>query len=139
MVCNRRFAASRLVLSVLALLGAFAQPVGAVLHGTAHQREASHITGAATQAGNGIGHAANESIGGLVESPDHEAADHPALHEPSVATLAWILWLAAAVTSGRSYERATVVQTMHPANADRPYRLAFHELLPDQPRAPPLG
>ncbi len=138
----RRSAAFRLILATVALLAAFAQPTTVLLHGVAHQREAAHtVAVAAVPATDWTGgaQAPSASRSAVLQAPDDHHADHPVLHTQTLATLTWSFSPAVPVVVARALVLATVVRTTVAIGAPPAYPLAPRVLLPDQPRAPPLG
>lgn len=127
---------------MLALLAAIAQPATAVLHGVAHEEDAAHAVAVAVIPAVSVTVGAptpSASLAPAVHAPDDDPADHPVLHAQTVATAAWSLSPGIPVVVTEPLVLATVVRTTAASRAPPAYPLAPHALLPNQPRAPPLG
>lgn len=134
-------AAFRVILATFALLAAFAQPATAVVHGITHQREATgaarvDVVAAAQSLAAG---AATASDRATLGASDDLPAEHPVLHTPTVAKLSWSPMPASPAMPARPLVLTTVPRAMVSPRAPPAHPLASHALLPDQPRAPPLG
>lgn len=134
-------AAFRVTLATFALLTAFAQPATALVHGITHQYEATRaaVMDVVAAAPSMAARADDTSDRATLGASDDLPAGHPVLHTQTVATLSWSLMPALPAMAARPLVLTTMARPMAAPRAPPAYPLASHALLPDQPRAPPLG
>lgn len=133
-------AAFRRFFAAFALLAAVVQPATALLHGEAHHRDQSGATAlGAPSSPSGSAQVSVASDHASVGASQEASEDHVILHQQRLTTLSWSVMTALPAAAVTLIVPTTIVRSAVIPRAPPAYPIASHDLLPAQPRAPPLG